>query len=236
MINVLDSCCWQGCRATLVAALLLFTDAALTAQVAQETDAADIAGVESGYQRIDRFMAGLTSLEATFRQVLRDSRGQVAEQSSGLLRISRPDRFRWDYESPHEQTIVSDGAKLWLHDPDLEQVTVRQLDQSLAGTPAMLLSGGGDLRAAFSVERVEQLDDGTFWVVLQPKRADTDFRRVRLGFRGIELRFMELDDKLNQTTVLEFIGLKRNPAFSGNPFSFTPPVGADVIGDGANLK
>ncbi len=214
----------------VLASLALFV---VTNGVARAAEPQPILGVETGYQRVDRFMQGLTGLESTFKQVLRDSRGQIAEQSSGTLKVSRPDRFRWDYALPHAQVIVSDGTRLWLYDPDLEQVTVRVLDQSLAGTPAMLLSGGGKLRDAFTVERVEQGGEGTFWVQLVPKRGDTDFRRVRLGFRGDALRFMELEDKLNQTTVLEFVGLKRNPSLDASQFAFKPPAGADVIGDAA---
>lgn len=217
---------WRALLASLALSLL----ASVATQAAESRS---IATVQSGYDRVDRFMQGLTGLEATFKQVLRDSRGQIAEQSSGTLKVSRPDRFRWDYASPHAQVIVSDGTRLWLYDPDLEQVTVRAVDQSLAGTPAMLLSGGGNLRDAFTVERVEQASEGTFWVQLTPKRGDTDFRRVRLGFRGDALKFMELEDKLNQTTVLEFIDLKRNPALAAGQFAFKPPPGADVIGDAA---
>lgn len=217
----------------MLATLVLFV---ATAPVVLAADPQPIASVQSGYERVDRFMQGLTGLEASFKQVLRDSRGQMAEQSSGTLKVSRPDRFRWDYAVPHAQVIVSDGARLWLYDPDLEQVTVRALDQSLAGTPAMLLSGGGNLRDAFTVERVEQGAEGTFWVQLVPKRGDTDFRRVRLGFRGYLLRFMELDDKLNQTTVLEFVGLKRNPPLDAGQFAFKPPAGADVIGDAPAVR
>lgn len=192
-----------------------------------------IADVDAGYRQVDRFMQGLTGLDASFRQVLRDSRGQTAQQSAGRLQILRPDRFRWEYESPHAQLIVSDGQRLWLYDPDLEQVTVRALDRTLAGTPAMLLSGAGDLRSGFDVERVERRD-GVFWVLLAPKRTDTDFRRMRLGFRDDALAFMELEDKLNQTTVLEFIGLRRNPSLKADQFTFTPPAGADVIGATSN--
>ncbi len=217
----------------MLAALALFI---ATSQVIHAADSEPVASVQSGYERVDRFMQGLTGLEADFKQVLRDSRGQIAEQSSGTLQVSRPDRFRWDYAAPHEQVIVSDGTRLWLYDPDLEQVTVRALDQSLAGTPAMLLSGGGNLRDAFTVERVEQGGEGTFWVQLVPKRGDTDFRRVRLGFRGNILQFMELEDKLNQTTVLEFVGLKRNPRLDASQFAFKPPADADVIGDAAAAK
>lgn len=203
----------------------------MTASAARAADT--VATVDAGYERVDRFMQGLKTLQSDFKQVLRDSRGQIAEQSSGRLSILRPDRFRWEYATPHEQLIVSDGARLWLYDPDLEQVTVRRLEQTLAGTPASLLSGSGDLRSGFNVERVEQRED-VFWVVLQPKRGDTDFRRVRLGFRGEALVFMELEDKLNQTTVLEFVALKRNPVLGADQFTFTPPAGADVIGETSN--
>ncbi len=221
----------SGSRLLQVAAVATALGLACSVAVAASTPAQPaIESNDAGYQRVDRFMKGLTGLEATFKQVLRDSRGQAAEQSAGKLQILRPDRFRWDYEVPHAQTIVSDGARLWLYDPDLEQVTVRRLDQTLAGTPAMLLSGGGDLRATFTVERVEQGGEGIVWVLLLPKRPDTDFRRVRLGFSGDALKFMELEDKLNQTTVLEFIGLKRNPAINVERFTFTPPEGTDVIG------
>jgi outer membrane lipoprotein carrier protein len=228
-MNVLKGMSFAGWQLRLAAIAM-----ALSCSVAAAASTPAMPAVESneaGYLRVDRFMKGLTGLEATFKQVLRDSRGQVAEQSSGTLQILRPDRFRWDYEVPHAQTIVSDGTRLWLYDPDLEQVTVRRLDQTLAGTPAMLLSGGGDLRATFTVERVEQGGAGIVWVLLLPKREDTDFRRVRLGFNGDALRFMELEDKLNQTTVLEFIALRRNPAINADRFTFTPPEGADVIGE-----
>ncbi len=220
----------SGFRACLLLAAVLVNAAVGPVTVF----AADqVAEVDAGYRQVDRFMQGLTGLDAAFKQVLRDSRGQIAEQSAGRLQILRPDRFRWEYATPHAQLIVSDGKRLWLYDPDLEQVTVRALDKTLAGTPAMLLSGSGDLRSGFDVERVERRE-GVFWVVLVPKRTDTDFRRMRLGFRGDALGFMELEDKLNQTTVLEFTGLKRNPLLTADQFTFTPPAGADVIGETSN--
>jgi outer membrane lipoprotein carrier protein len=185
---------------------------------------------DPAFARLDRFMRELQSLEADFEQQLRDGQGRLIESSSGTLAMHRPNRFRWDYLLPHAQTIVADGKRLWLYDPDLEQVTVRPLEQTLAGTPAMLLSGEGDLRASFRVEKVEkrgQLE----WLTLLPTRSDTDFKRVKLGLRGNSLEAMELSDKLGQTTVLTFTQIKRNPNFDAARFVFTPPAGADVIGD-----
>ena len=100
--------------------------------------------------RVDAYLATLSTLTADFVQVVQDKQGQVTERAAGTLSISRPNRFRWDYQQPYVQTIVADGKKLWLYDPDLEQVTVRSLEQGLGATPAMLLSGSGKVGDAFS--------------------------------------------------------------------------------------
>jgi outer membrane lipoprotein carrier protein len=204
-----------------------------TFPIAPAHAAESVVSIDDGYKKLDAFLQGLTALEAEFRQTLRDSQGRVVETSTGTLAIRRPNRFRWDYREPHSQVIVADGERLWLYDTDLQQVTVRRLDQTLAGTPAMLLSGQADLRTGFEVERVES-KDGLTWVALTPKRSDTDFRRVRLGLRGDALAYMELEDKLGQTTLLEFSHFVRNPKVDAARFVFTPPPGADVIGDGGS--
>jgi outer membrane lipoprotein carrier protein len=97
----------------------------------------------------------------------------------------------------------------------------------------MLLSGQGTLTDNFDVTETSERD-GVLWVRMQPKRNDTDFKSVSLGFTGAqaqELHFMELADKLGQTTLLEFSNLKRNPPLEAALFEFKVPQGADVIGD-----
>ena len=191
------------------------------------------AGAAQGQQRAEAFLNKLEGLQADFEQTLSDRAGKVTNQSTGKLAIKRPNRFRWDYVEPYEQVIVSDGARIWIYDSDLEQVTVRKLDAALSSTPAMLLSGEGALTDNFTVtESTER--NGVFWVHMQPKRNDTDFKSVRLGFTANklqELKFMELADKLGQTTLLEFSNLQRNPALDDSRFAFKVPQGADVIGD-----
>ena len=93
--------------------------------------------------RVDAYLGSLKTLNAQFLQVVRGKEGQITDRATGTLAIARPNRFRWDYREPYSQTIVADGRKLWLYDPDLDQVTVRSLEQGLGATPAMLLSGSG---------------------------------------------------------------------------------------------
>jgi outer membrane lipoprotein carrier protein len=183
--------------------------------------------------RVDAYLATLSTLTADFVQVVQDKQGQVTERATGTLTISRPNRFRWDYREPYVQTIVADGKKLWLYDPDLEQVTVRSLEQGLGTTPAMLLSGSGKVRDAFSAGPVEQQQSRT-WCRLVPQQKGSDFERVSLGFDGRnELAAMELVDKLGQTTTIEFSRVKRGAALDDSLFRFVPPQGADVIGEAA---
>ncbi len=208
-------------RRTL-AALLLFIGIA-SAQAADD-------GAKDGYGRVDKLLGNLQTLQADFKQTLTDARGEVTEQSSGTIAIRRPNRFRWEYRQPHEQLMVADGTRIWLFDPDLEQVTVRRMGNSLSATPAMLLSGEGKLADNFIVTKTSQ-DAAAHWVMLEPKRNDTDFKWVRLGFANDLLKYMQLADKLGQITTLEFNNVQKNPPLDASLFVFQVPEGADVIGD-----
>jgi outer membrane lipoprotein carrier protein len=184
-------------------------------------------------QRVDAYLASLSTLTGQFVQVVQDRKGEVTDRASGTLTLARPNRFRWDYREPYEQTIVADGQKLWLYDPDLEQVTVRSLSQGLGATPAMLLSGSGKVGDAFTAGPVERRQDWT-WCRLVPKQQGSDFEKVSLAFDARnELAAMELVDKLGQTTTIQFAGVKRGARVDEALFRFVPPKGADVIGEAA---
>ena len=178
--------------------------------------------------RVDGFLGQLTSLSAEFQQVVTDAHGRVLERAEGTMTLARPGRFRWDYRVP-EQLIVSDGVTVWLYDVELEQVTVRAAGEALAGTPAMLLAGEGDLSNEFEITDAGQ-QDGLDWSRLTPRRPDGDFRELRLGFAGRELRRMTFFDRLGQTTELELLQVERNPRFDSSLFKFVPPPGVDVVG------
>ncbi len=178
--------------------------------------------------RVENFLGQLTSLRAEFRQTVTDADGRVLERAEGSVVLARPGRFRWDYRVP-EQLIISDGVTVWLYDIELEQVSIRAAGDALAGTPAMLLAGEGDLNDEFEITDAGQ-QDGLDWSRLTPRRPDGDFREVRLGFAGRELRRMTFIDRLGQTTELELLEVVRNPRFDPSLFRFEPPPGVDVVG------
>ncbi len=176
------------------------------------------------------FLAETVTLEAGFSQVLVEADDGRAQVSEGRFYLHRPQRFRWDYTDPAPQLVVADGEHLWLFDPDLEQVTVRRLDDGLAGTPAMLLSGDGTLEDSFRIGAAYR-EDGRDWVELAPLSDAADFSALRVGFVAGRLDTMELMDALGQTTVIRFFDVAVNPVLDPALFQFTPPAGADVIRD-----
>ncbi|MFO1346271.1 MAG: outer membrane lipoprotein chaperone LolA [Rhodocyclaceae bacterium] len=182
--------------------------------------------------RLRQFLETTKLLRADFSQTVLPKNGRKPQFSSGTMAIARPHKFRWQIEKPYPQLIVGDGEKVWLHDPELNQVTVKKQGAALAGSPAALLAGEGIavLEKSF-VLKDAGLRDGLEWLDATPKNTDSGFEKVRIGFAGAELRAMELTDSFGQQTSLLFSKVEKNPALPAATFRFVPPKGADVLGD-----
>jgi outer membrane lipoprotein carrier protein len=180
--------------------------------------------------RLEAFVDGTKGLKAKFSQTVFDRNGRKTQEASGDLFFSRPGKFRWVYQKPYAQLIVGDGSKLWVYDEDLAQVTVRALDQAIGESPAALLAGNNDIRKYFNL-KPSAPRDGLEWLEATPKSREGSFETVFMGFKGDDLLAMELKDNFGQTTLLRFSGLVRNPALGASLFRFSPPKGADVIGE-----
>jgi outer membrane lipoprotein carrier protein len=185
--------------------------------------------VASPASQVEHYLAGLSTWSADFKQTIDDGNGKILRSAAGHLYLQRPGKFRWDYTEPSEQLVLADGKRIWFYDKDLAQANVRDMDATLASTPAMLLSGTGSVSAQFDITALPA-SGGLEWFQLKPKHRDGDFQDVRIGFLNGELVQMSLVDKLNQVTHLSFSDSKRNQQFPPDLFTFTPPAGVDVIG------
>ena len=165
--------------------------------------------VADGYERLDRFFEKVTTFKASFIQVVLDENLLALEETSGLLWIARPGRFRWDYESVHGQSIVADGKVLWLYDVELEQVTRRAQESAIGQTPAVLLSGGQQYRKDYNVTILGR-QGAVYWISLVPKLSDGSFAEIQLGFEGETLRLIQLLDELNQITRVTLANVVEN--------------------------
>ncbi|MFN0161615.1 MAG: outer membrane lipoprotein chaperone LolA [Burkholderiales bacterium] len=179
------------------------------------------------------FVRATRSGRAPFTQVIINKAGKSSNPVSGTFVFQRPGKFRWTYEKPYDQAIVGDGERLWIHDRDLNQVTVRRMDGALGQSPAAILSGSDELEKNFDLKN-SGTRDGLEWLEAVPKSRDTTFEVVRIGLKveggAATIAVMELKDTFGQTSVLTFGRMERNPALTPEAFRFTPPKGADVIG------
>ena len=184
---------------------------------------------QTGRQQLDHFLSQLSGYQAEFQQRLFDEDLRLIETAEGTVYLQRPGRMRWEYRNPLPQIIVADGSRLWIYDPELAQVTVRDQAEGLGATPASLLSSEEPVEKRFNLNELGERDDGSHWIALTPKIANPTFREIRLGFKDNILIAMEFKDNLDQTTRLVFSDRSRNPAFDISLFQFEPPEGVDVI-------
>ncbi|GAA5184943.1 outer membrane lipoprotein chaperone LolA [Niveibacterium umoris] len=184
----------------------------------------------AGMDDLKLFLSQTKSAKSRFAQTVVARNGKTTQKASGTFVFQRPGKFRFVYEQPYAQVIVGDGQKLWTWDKDLNQVTVKPMTQALGATPAALLTGDGQLERNFVLKDAGE-SDGLAWVEATPKQQDAGFERVRIGFGAGQLRNMEVRDNFGQTTLIQFTSFESNPKLDTAEFHFTPPKGADVVGD-----
>lgn len=193
--------------------------ALVAACAAAQADAVDV---------LREFSREVKSGRAQFTQTVTSPDGVKKKTSSGGFEFARPNRFRFAYTKPFEQLIVSDGQKVWLHDVDLNQVSVRPMSQALGSTPAALLAGAG-LDQEFELQAAPS-KDGLDYVQARPRNQEgAAVSLMRIGFKGKTLAALEIVDAFGQRSVLQFSGVEANPRLADELFRFTPPKGSDVI-------
>jgi outer membrane lipoprotein carrier protein len=188
------------------------------------------AGWSAALDQLDAFLKDVRTARADFEQTVTSGPNRRPQLASGSMALERPGKFRWAYQKPYYQLIVADGEKLWIYDRDLNQVTVRRLGQAIGSSPAALLAGRGALGENFEL-REAGAAEGLEWIEAVPRKPDSGFELVRLGFRGGAPEAMELRDTLGNVTALRFIRFERNPKLEPGQFAFVPPAGADVVGE-----
>jgi outer membrane lipoprotein carrier protein len=190
-----------------------------------------VASADQAAKQLADLLGSIKTFQAVFTQYVVDQRGTNLQDTAGYVRAKRPNQFIWETQAPLAQHIVSDGKQLWVYDPDLEQVTIRALDEQVQNTPALLLSGNIDNLAASYKIKQEVQAQGVRVFSLVPLGADSLFEELRLTFHDKDLAEMRLRDSLGQRTVLNFAKITVNEEIPDSAFSFQMPEGVDVFHD-----
>lgn len=179
--------------------------------------------------RLSKFFEQDSTYFAEFYQVILDEGLFLVEESVGLMWLSRPNRFRWEYSEPFAQTIVSDGTNIWEYDVELEQATVRKFTDVFDRSAAQVLAGTYDLEENYIVEDLD-IQGQLAWVSIQPKiEGSAQFESMRLGFDEQSLRSVEILDTLGNTTRLQLLDVVQGSEFDEATFQIVLPQGVDLI-------
>lgn len=187
------------------------------------------AAFAGGLEQLRHFLDSTKTARGAFSQSVVSKSGRKPQQSAGIFAMQRPGKFRWSYELPYQQLLVSDGKQFWSYDPELKQAVSKRIGDAFGSSPAALLAGG-DLDKSFELRDVGAAD-GLEFVEAIPKQGDASFSRIRIGLRDHLPLSMEIHDSFGQITLLRFTQFERNPALDAGLFRFVPPKGADVVGD-----
>ncbi|MBT9492126.1 MAG: outer membrane lipoprotein chaperone LolA [Paucibacter sp.] len=173
------------------------------------------------------FVREVKSGRAQFSQTVTSPDGARSKSTSGSFEFQRPNQFRFAYAKPFEQLIISDGKKVWIFDPDLNQASSRKMDQALGATPAALLAGT-NLERDFEL-KAQPSSLGLDWVQATPRQVDGGLQSLKIGFKAKELAALEIVDGFGQRSLLRFTAVATNVSLSPERFRFVLPAGADLI-------
>ena len=192
--------------------------------------AGSAAAADGARGRMEAFSKDLRSVTASFTQSITDANGRRGEESKGTLALEAPRQFRWETVAPYQQTIVADGSRVWIYEPDLQQVSVRSQSSEEAHSPLTVLTDLSQLDSQFAAAEAGD-KDGLSWLRLTSKAKEPEFEYADLGLGAQGLERMRFKDQLGNVTEIRFADWKRNPKLAAGTFRFKPPKGVDVVGD-----
>jgi outer membrane lipoprotein carrier protein len=186
--------------------------------------------IASPTEDLTKLLGGLKTMKSSFTQTVYDNHGKAIQTSHGEMALDRPGKFRWDVKKPVPQLIVANDKKLWIYDPDLDQVTIKKINLAAGDTPALLLSHVGTvLEDKYTVSSAAEKPASLNWFLLKPKSNDNMFETVKMGFNGSKIEEMRLTDHLGHTTAIKFNNASTNINLPATLFKFKSPKGVDVI-------
>lgn len=210
---------------------LSFSSLVIASDAIQVTGHA-VANTKHAVKNLQAQLGKINSFSASFIQLTQDGLGNTLQKVEGHMQVEKPGKLRWKTEGIYEQLVISDGDSLWIYDEDLEQVSIKNMDNRLSETPALLL--GGDVSAIDDDFIITQApSENELIYILQPKDSTQLFDSLDLSFNKLHreqpLTQMVIRDASGQVTIIRFNDVVNNPTFKKDIFTFDIPDGIDVI-------
>ena len=184
--------------------------------------------------RVQKLYEGTANLKARFAQTLETAMGK--RQASGVLRLKKPGKMRWDYEKPEKKLFVTDGSVLWMYEPEDEQAFRQPLNSSQLPAQVSFLFGKGRLSDEFDITYLDGQKlggAGDFVLKLVPKKATAQYKHLVFVVDGKTYMVKEtlLFDQQGGSNHIVFSGIETNlkTDIDDSRFAFTPPANTKII-------
>ncbi|MBN3859180.1 outer membrane lipoprotein chaperone LolA [Neisseriaceae bacterium PsAf] len=178
-----------------------------------------------GLSQLKNFNDNVNELKGDFTQEVKNNKG--SKKTSGNFAISRPQYFKWEYAQPHQQIIVGDGRYIWMFDVDLKQVVKKKQNTALGESPAAILANKNALDKTYTLKN-DVTKNGVEYVLATPKKDDTGYQYIKIGFKNNQLVQMDLKDSFGNQSIIDFKNITNTPSNKAI-YTFKPPKGVDVL-------
>lgn len=170
----------------------------------------------------------VAAVQATFTQKSRSQMYGEGPSQPGTVTIARPRQMSITFGGDMPSQFISDGETLWVYSPVNNQVIVTpDMSQSSDGI-SDLLESLSSLQERFEVSALPSAE-GSQAVSLAP-RDGAQFKALELTFNdALHLTRLEIVDRLDTVTVMEFDSFILNPTVSEGMFRFEAPEGTTVV-------
>jgi len=185
-------------------------------------------------ERVQNFYESTADYQADFTQTYFHRLFNKTQRSYGTVFIKKPGKMRWEYSRPERKLFVSDGATLWVFEPEAQQAFRQALGESQLPTAITFLAGGGDIARDFRTRLLDARRNGYAQghvLELRPHEPQPSFERILFFVDGQSfqvLRTLVLDAAGNRNR-MDFSNVLLNPGVADARFRFTPPNGTRII-------
>jgi len=211
-------------KAIAIVASVLLAAGPVSAQSLDEV----LREVESVYGRMN-------DLRADFTQTAFNKSLNQTIPAKGTVYLKKGGKLRWEFTEPTPQEIVSDGKKLWVYTPTLNQANVAEAPEALAGPAGSFLAGLGKLRSEFEVRFLNPAQpkdaEGNWVLDLTPKQPLPTLARLILALdpKSWQIKKAVVHDKFENTVTMRFTKMAVNSGLPDRTFTFVAPKGVVIV-------
>ena len=150
----------------------------------------------------------------------------MLSKQSGIVRLTKPDRFLWRIDEPDEQIIAVRNDDVTVYDPLLEQVSYMKLED-LSGADVFQI-----LMDPVSLNKTDLTITGRGDLyIIRSKSEQAIFAEINILIDQGTLREIVVHDVFGGFTRFTFSDVLTNTQIAKEEFEIEIPQGTDVVGE-----